>query len=137
MLKMKCPLCQIINQTYRVIKKNKTAFCAVNLEALNSGHVMVLPKRHVADLAKLTAQEAKDLLDLTSAMFKKINKIFKHDAILFMNTKSHSSQKHVHFHILPSRAGLREFMAKYDGVPFKQKKSKQELTCIKEKLCGK
>jgi len=134
---MPCELCKIINEKYRIIEINDNAFCIVIKEPLNNGHVMVLPKRHVTDLSKLTPKESKDINKLIKSAEKKINKHFDNDVVVFMNTKSHSSQKHLHFHVLPSKAGLREFIAKYENIPEKKEKSKKELEEIKKNLLSK
>lgn len=131
---MSCPLCEAANQTFRLIKKSDLAFCTVNHEPLNSGHVMVLPIRHVTTLCELSADESKDIFLLIHEIKEKINELFEHSAIIEMNTGEHGSQEHLHFHILPSKGGLRRLVSKYEEVSFRERASEEKLQAMKQKL---
>ena len=117
---MDCPLCDAQNQTYRFITENEEAFCIVPLCHLLPGHIMVLPKRHVTNLADLTPTEARDVLTLTEQMKCVLKRAYQPDIIIQMNTGKHSTQPHLHFNLLPSEGGLRETVGEYHKVPLRK-----------------
>jgi len=135
-MKINCPLCDSINQKYRLIKKTKHSFCIICKSPLKDGHVMVLPKRHVTqtEFSCLTPEESKDLLSLMEEMQNHIHKIYDENTIIVKNGEGNSTQAHLHFHILPSKNGLRDFLSKLEGVPHRKDISTEKYIKIKEKL---
>jgi len=51
--------------TSLVVFTGKTCFVILNLYPYNNGHLMVVPKRHLADLTSTTAEERTELMGLT------------------------------------------------------------------------
>lgn len=112
-----------------VVLENTHAFCTVNRDALNSGHLMVMPKRFVKEVEELEAEEAKDFLDLCGEARKLLDSIFKHKALIAQNCKRWRSQPRLHFHILPFRVGLRHlfpFVETTSLLNFRRKKHTEE-----------
>ncbi|MGV8163036.1 MAG: HIT family protein [Candidatus Nanoarchaeia archaeon] len=114
---MVCEMCNALNEKYRLVKESEFSFCIINREPLKQGHVMVLPKRHVAKLDDLEPNEAKDLLDLCSRLKDKLKEKYNEDPLIMLNTGKHSSQEHIHFHIWPSKGMLRELVSSFEGIP--------------------
>lgn len=96
------------------ITENEHAFCILNFEPLNDGHVMVLPKRFVRELDELTPQEAGDVLLLCGNMQRVLNSLFEDKAAIIQNCASWRTQPHAHIHILPFNAGLRHMYRTVD-----------------------
>ncbi len=133
-----CQLCLSYKEE-RLVKENDSSFSVVNIEPLNNSHIMVLPKRHVKNLNELTEKEAKDILSLNNFLADKLQQIFNtKGSLTIMNHGSHSSQEHLHFHIIAIDGSLRHLVAHYLNVPRRKKLEKEELNklanYIKENL---
>src|SRR4051794_31918898 len=48
-----------------IVFRGETCFVILNLFPYNSGHLMVIPNRHIASLAAATPAELSELIDLT------------------------------------------------------------------------
>ena len=129
---MNCPLCDLSKQ--EVVYQDDYCFCTVILEPLKDGHLMILPKRHVTDLADLKPEESQSIMKLLGRLSKIIPEVYSEDPIIFMNLGKHSTQPHIHFHILPSKGGLRHLFSEYEKLPFRKKATFQELKKISNKI---
>jgi len=103
-------------------------------EPLKDGHLMVLPKKHVTSLEDLEPQEAHAILKLLGRLGKTISEVYDEDPIIFMNLGHHGTQPHIHFHILPSKGGLRHLFSEYEKMPFRKKATAKELKFIGDKI---
>jgi diadenosine tetraphosphate (Ap4A) HIT family hydrolase len=119
---------------YQIIDRNQYTFVMLNYLPLKDGHLMVLPNRHVTQLSDLKPIESVNILKYLEIAGKVIKKLFSQDPIIIMNTGSHSTQDHLHFHILPSKGGIRELFQSFEKVPYRRKASKQELINIAQKI---
>ncbi|MFA6074104.1 MAG: HIT family protein [Candidatus Woesearchaeota archaeon] len=131
---MTCELCIALTEKHRLVGESELSFCIINIEPLKPGHVLILPKRHVVELKNLTSKEAKDLLVLCQKFKDKINKTYGEDSLILLNTGKHSSQKHLHFHIWPSKGDLRALVSGYENIPRLVRASKIELEKMKKEL---
>src|SRR5688572_22962141 len=48
-----------------LVYRGSTCFVILNLYPYNNGHLMVIPNRHIASLAAASADELRELIDLT------------------------------------------------------------------------
>lgn len=129
---MECKLCDLTN--HEIVYQDNDCFAMVIKEPLKDYHLMVLPKRHVASLADLTPVESVAILNLLGLLGKIMSQVDSDDPIIFMNTGKHSTQAHIHFHILPSKGGLRELFSTYEKIPFRREGTKEELKQIGNKV---
>lgn len=129
-----CALCRAFSQDFRIIEKNELAFCIVCKWPLKRGHVMVLPKRHVEGLDELDEKESKQLLEMIEDMKRTLNDIFEEDCVVFQNSGSHSTQGHLHFHLLPSKGELREFFSALEGIPERPDVSHEEMEKMRDEI---
>ena len=116
---MECRLCNTIHEEHTFIKETKHSFCVIALHPLKTGHVLVMPKRCVTqvEFAHLPAEEVKDLFELIEMMQNSLNQLSDEDVIVFKNSGKHSSQPHLHFHLLPSPSNLREYVSLQEHIP--------------------
>lgn len=88
-----------------IIYRGRTAFVILNRFPYNSGHVMVVPRRHIGSLDKMTAAEAAEFFELTRKTVEVIKKVFRPDSFnLGMNLGRGSGAGipgHLHMHIVP------------------------------------
>ena|SRR3989344_3480057 len=131
---MTCALCAAQKEEFRIVTQTQHSFAIVNHEPLKAGHVMVLPLRHARTLAALTPAEAKDLLDLVEHIQKILLKIFSEDPLVMMNTGKHSTEEHVHIHVVPSKGNLRALIASYEGVAQRQKQEAKKLQEMRDQI---
>jgi diadenosine tetraphosphate (Ap4A) HIT family hydrolase len=55
---MNCPFCEITTEkTERVIRETESTFAVLSNPQLMSGHLLVIPKRHVEKLSELSKEE--------------------------------------------------------------------------------
>ena len=129
---MGCVLCGVVKEEFRLVKEGKYSFCVVCLEPLKKGHLMVLPKRHVTNLSDLDSKEAKDLLDFVFEIKEILFKKYNHHPILHMNFGKHSTQEHIHFHLVPSKGNLRDSMGSFENLRKRKKGSQMYLKKIRD-----
>lgn len=131
-----CLFCKIINgeiPSYKVYEDEKT-FAFLDINPINTGHTLVIPKNHVA---KITEAEEEDLVALAMALKTVIGGIEDGLGIdnlnVFVNQGVDAGQiiPHLHYHIVPRH--------KDDGmkVDMPQKKlAEEEFLDTVEKIKG-
>lgn len=97
-----------------IIYRGKKSFALLNIFPYNSGHVMVAPYAHFADLEGLDTIILYEMLDLVKIVSKKIKLEFKPQGFnIGMNIGRPAGagfDKHIHLHIVPRWAGDTNFM---------------------------
>ena len=121
------------------ICENEHAFCILNFEPLNEGHVMVLPKSFARELEDLTAAQAHSFLQLCGLMRRALDSLFEDKAILMQNSTRWRSQPRLHVHILPCTAGLRHMYPSVAHIDLatdsvREKRSEQELKRLSTRI---
>ena len=105
-----CGLCLAYHEDYRVVFKNDKAVSVVITNPYNAGHLMVLPRKHVLNLNDLTADESNAINGILYQSQKRLIELFPESPpIIGMNAGVHSTQVHIHYHVLPSDASFRGF----------------------------
>ena len=99
---------------------------------------MVLPKRHVCTLEDLSSEECASLLHLAGMMQRAVTSAYGtvDHAIMEQNTGKHSTQPHLHFHVLPSKGNLRQMMASYESRSERQEAGREQLQQQRDALLG-
>lgn len=97
-----------------ILYRGKNAFVILNLYPYNSGHLMVVAKRHKAKLEDLTPPEAQEMVQLSQTWVKNLKKALRPDGInLGVNLNKAAGagiHNHVHIHIVPRWNGDTNFM---------------------------
>ena len=92
----------------------ETCYVILNLYPYNSGHVMVVPRRHVASLAHLTPVELTELAELTRRCEMTLTEAYAPQGInLGMNLGRPAGAgivDHLHVHLVPRWTGDTNFM---------------------------
>ena len=99
-----CELCAAAE----VVAENDLAYARDDSNALSRGHVLVVPRRHVADFFEMTDEEQAAVMDL----LRKARKIVlaKHSPDGFniganVGKAAGQNRMHVHFHLIPRYKG--------------------------------
>lgn len=98
-----------------VIHRGQRAFVIVNRFPYTSGHLMVLPFDHVANLDELEAGTRAEMMELMTAATQVLGRVYKPQGFnLGANLGSAAGagiEEHVHLHILPRWAGDTNFIS--------------------------
>ena len=97
-----------------VVIKGETVFVVMNLYPYNSGHLLICPYRHVADLTDLTPAESAEIVALTAHSMKVLRKVSKAAGFnIGINQGALSGAgiaDHLHQHLVPRWSGDTNFM---------------------------
>jgi ATP adenylyltransferase len=106
-----CPFC---NPTELVIAKLPRAFVCLNKYPFAAGHLLVVPTRHVSDLASLDADEADAFFALVRESVARLRKAVTPDGVnVGINLGKAAGAgiaDHLHAHIVPRWNGDTNFM---------------------------
>jgi ATP adenylyltransferase len=97
-----------------VVHEGPTAFIILNLYPYNSGHLMVVPRRHLASLALLSRDELTELAVLTQMAERALTEAYRPQGInVGMNLGRPAGAgiaDHLHVHLVPRWTGDTNFM---------------------------
>ena len=91
-----------------VVVDNELAYARYDSNSLCAGHVIVVPKRHVADFFEMTVAEQGAVLALLSQAREIVEKKYSPDGYNIganIGEAAGQSRMHVHFHLIPRRKG--------------------------------
>lgn len=114
----KCFLCESLKlenpEEAYVLKISKHSFAILNIYPYNTGHVMVVPKKHTGNFEDLTEEEHADLCVLMADCIKAIKLVYQpHGLNIGMNIGRAAGaglETHLHYHIVPRWRGDTNFM---------------------------
>jgi ATP adenylyltransferase len=97
-----------------VVRKNKLTFTLLNLYPYNNGHLMIVPYRHIAELAELSDEEITELMNELKSAQRALGETLKPQGFNIGANLGRSSgagiADHLHFHIVPRWNGDTNFM---------------------------
>ncbi|MCX6137170.1 MAG: HIT domain-containing protein [Ignavibacteriales bacterium] len=113
-----CLFCDVAQQRRDkralVVARYETCMVMMNLYPYNSGHLMVIPYRHTADLGALTKREHAEIMSITALMMDVLKDAMQpHGFNLGANlgrVAGAGIDQHIHFHIVPRWNGDSNFM---------------------------
>jgi ATP adenylyltransferase len=98
-----------------VVARGSLVFVILNLFPYNNGHLMVVPRRHVASLAALTPEELSELMALTRDAEIALNEAYQPQGINVGINLGRSAGAgivdHIHIHLVPRWTGDTNFMS--------------------------
>lgn len=113
-----CIFCRAVrsraDHQQHVFRRSTHAFAILNLYPYNNGHIMVVPRRHVADIAQFTDAERLDIWRLVDAVRRQLTRVLKPHAynvgINLGRDGGAGIPGHVHVHVVPRWRGDTNFM---------------------------
>jgi ATP adenylyltransferase len=113
-----CLFCELASQDQDeknlVLRRGRHAFSLLNLYPYNSGHLMVAPYLHTADLVGLPFEVAADLLALTQQAVAALSAEYRPEGFnIGMNLGRAAGAgipDHLHVHVVPRWGGDTNFM---------------------------
>ncbi|HXE72631.1 MAG TPA: HIT domain-containing protein [Candidatus Nitrosotenuis sp.] len=98
-----------------ILERRTTGYVVLNRFPYNNGHLLVAPYRHVADLAGLTADELRELFELTRDWVEVLRRALNpHGFNIGMNLGEVAGAGvpgHVHMHVVPRWSGDVNFLS--------------------------
>ncbi len=101
---MGCPFCEI----KEVLVSNNYCFAIYDKFPVNPGHILIIPKRHVADFFSTTNEERQAFNELIEQCKELLDEIFSPDGYnIGINCGESAGQTvfHVHIHLIPRFKG--------------------------------
>jgi ATP adenylyltransferase len=103
-----------------VLYRGTHAFVILNLFPYNNGHLMIVPRRHIAALAEATADELHELIGLTQRAESVLTEAFApHGLNVGLNLGKAAGAgvaDHLHIHVVPRWNGDTNFMTVVGAV---------------------
>ena len=114
----KCVLCAkrdaADDQASHVLCRGRDVFVLLNTFPYNSGHVMVVPYRHVSNLTDLSCGEVTELMAMAQACIRALGEALRAEGInLGMNIGRAAGAgicDHIHLHVVPRWGGDTNYM---------------------------
>ena len=100
----KCELCAPSS----VLSENELAYVRPDNHSLSPGHVIAVPKRHVADFFEMTSQEQVAVLELLREAHRLVGAEHSPDGYnigVNIGQAAGQSRMHVHVHLIPRYLG--------------------------------
>jgi ATP adenylyltransferase len=112
-----CPFCEIPKMSDEdglIVARGEQVYAVLNLYPYNSGHLMVVPYRHVADYTDLTAAETIELAEFTKRSMTALRDALQAQGFnIGMNMGGVAGAgiaSHLHQHVVPRWGGDANFM---------------------------
>ncbi len=100
--------------------RGATCYVILNLYPYNSGHLLVLPTRHVATLQLATHEELCELMELTRIAEMALNEAYRPQGLNVGLNLGRSAGAgvldHLHLHVVPRWTGDTNFMTVFGDV---------------------
>ncbi|MFC1846820.1 HIT domain-containing protein [Chloroflexota bacterium] len=97
-----------------ILHRGKHSFIIMNAYPYNSGHIMVVPNRHTANLEDLGDTERNELFGLVSRSIAVMKQVFNAEGFNVGMNLGHIAgagiDSHIHIHVVPRWAGDTNFM---------------------------
>ena len=97
-----------------IVHKAENCFVMLNLYPYNSGHLMVIPNRHISNLDSLSSQEVNEMMEVVRITMKILDTTMKPQGYNFGANLGKAAgagiDENVHFHVVPRWNGDTNFM---------------------------
>ncbi len=117
-----CIFCKIVRgeiPSYKIYE-DANVFAFLDIHPVNTGHTLVIPKRHAKNIFDIPAADWVAVQDTVRTLAGKIEKAVSADGInIAMNNREHAGQvvDHAHVHIIPRFKG--DNLRLFPGHPYK------------------
>ena len=112
-----CPFCRaptLSDEQGLIVHRGELGYAVLNLYPYNSGHLMTVPYRHIADLTDLTESESAELAHLTQAAMRTLRAVSSPDGFnIGVNQGAVAGAGiagHLHQHVVPRWSGDTNFV---------------------------
>lgn len=118
-IKKGCVFCSVLENSASdeekfILHRAEFNFVILNIYPYTSGHLMIVPYSHTAEIADLPTEVSNELMELTKKCQKGVKEIYQPDGLnLGMNLGKAAGAgvaEHLHLHLLPRWFGDVNFM---------------------------
>lgn len=143
--KGECIFCHAVkaknDDKHLVVVRGKTCFVVMNLYPYNSGHIMIVPNRHVPDIVDLSEKEVLEIMNFTQKMMSALRKVSKPEGFNvganIGRTAGAGIDQHIHFHVVPRWNGDTNFMPVLADTKMISEDLKETLRKLRKALAEK
>jgi len=114
----KCVFCELprhSDEDSLIIFRGKLSYVVMNAYPYNTGHLLIVPYRHVGDLSELTDEEYNEMCMLVRRSVRILREAFNPDGfnigINIGRAAGAGVPGHIHFHVVPRWVGDANFIA--------------------------
>ena len=97
-----------------IVTRGKLSFVIMNLFPYNSGHLMIVPYRHVPNLIDLSDDESSEVMSLLKRMTNVLHQVSHPDGYNVGSNVGRAAgagiDQHLHFHLVPRWNGDTNFL---------------------------
>lgn len=130
-----CALCKIRGEKKRVVYDDGLVFVVINIEPIKPAHVMVLPCRCVPELSDLTPEEAVAFNRAVDRAMEAVASASGEGTLSVQNGRTYRTQpQHLHFHVLPSKKGLRQVFMASEGTEDRVRLEPDQLAALADSI---
>lgn len=113
-----CVLCKAYQDNrddeHYILTRGKDCFVIMNLFPYNSGHLMIVPFRHISNLIDLSDDESMEIMSCLKKMTRALQTVAHPDGFNIGSNVGRTAgagiDQHIHFHIVPRWNGDTNFM---------------------------
>ena len=99
-----CVFCRIIERKSpaHIVYENSQLISFLDIEPINEGHVLIVPKQHVDTIEELSDEILTDIMGVAKKLVTAINEIYGNKGYSIMqNGGAFCDFGHAHFHVFP------------------------------------
>lgn len=119
-----CVFCDKIkssnDEKTHLLYRGENCFVALNIYPYNTGHIMIIPYKHINDILLLSNDESREMMNLLKYFTKILKKVMSPEGfnIGFNIGKAAGAgiADHIHLHLLPRWSGDTNFMSTIANV---------------------
>lgn len=119
-----CVLCDMPqggdDERNHIVHRGVSCYVIMNLYPYNSGHLMVVPFRHLSEYEGLTPEERAESAELAARSVRAVKKAMKPDGfnigVNIGKAAGAGIDEHLHFHVVPRWSGDINFMTAVGGM---------------------
>lgn len=103
-----CPFCSDYIVKINIVLETRHFFLKWDAYPVSAGHLLVIPKRHIETFSEMSDQEGHDWLKAILDGLRTVKEKYMPDGInMGLNEGKSAGQTipHLHFHIIPRKAG--------------------------------
>lgn len=133
---MDCPFCKIVSKVAQahVIHESDTLIALLDIDPINEGHVLIIPKLHESSIHKMPLELLTEIMGVAQKIVMALQEIYPMNGYSIMqNGGEFCDFGHGHFHVFPRYKGD-GFGWKYPQGPFEcsERVAEQLRNALKE-----
>lgn len=99
-----CDFCKIINKqlSAHIVYEDEQLISFLDIDPIHEGHVLIVPKKHVDSIEKLSDDELIDIMSVARKVVIKLKDVYGNEGYSIMqNGGKFCDYGHAHFHVFP------------------------------------